>query len=47
LLEFRVKIPLDPEEMRQTEVDRLQKGEFDISKLRPKHYVPIMDELDD
>lgn len=42
LLEFRVKIPLDPELTRIQEAKRLQKEEFDDSKLlRREHWVPI------
>lgn len=39
--EFRLLVPLDPQQSRTTEQKRLQKQEFDVSKLRPKPYVPI------
>ncbi len=39
--EIRIEIPLDPEQTRIEEEQRLQSQEFDMSQLRPKRAVPI------
>lgn len=39
--EYRLTIPLDPEQTRMDEELRLQKEEFDPKKLTPKHWVPL------
>ena len=36
--EFRLEVPLDPEQSRVTEEQRLQEREFDVSRLRPQQY---------
>ncbi len=41
LKEIRIKIPLDPEERRIEEQRRLEKKDFDPSKLREERLVPI------
>jgi regulator of protease activity HflC (stomatin/prohibitin superfamily) len=46
LLEFRVTIPVDPEQTRFDEEQRLQDQKFDASKLRPERYVPVGPEYD-
>lgn len=46
LREFRVHIPLDPEQTRIDEEQRLQEKEFDASKLRPKRLRIIGPEYD-
>ena len=47
LKEFRVKIPLDPEQTRIEEAERLQKEEFDEDKLRRgPRFVPVGPEAD-
>jgi len=39
--QLRLHVPLDPEQTRAEEEQRLQAQEFDISKLRPRRHVPI------
>ena len=46
LREFRVHIPLDPEQTRIDEEQRLQEKEFDASKLRPKRLRIVGPEYD-
>ena len=47
LLQFRVKIPLDPEQSRLREARQLQEEQFDEAKLlRPKRIVPLGPEYD-
>lgn len=43
--QLRLHIPLDPEEQRRAEERRLQDTEFDVTKLRPKKWEPVLDEL--
>ncbi len=40
--EFRLTIPLDPEQRRIQEEKRLQKKEFDVKKLSDDHYYPVL-----
>lgn len=44
--EFRLIIPLDPEEKAVEQRRRLEKKEFDVSTLRPAHMVPVGPEYD-
>lgn len=46
LQEFRLKIPLDPEERRFAEERRLRRKESDTSKLRKRRVVPLGPEYD-
>ncbi len=46
LQEFRLKIPLDPEERRFAEQRRLRRKESDTSKLRKRRVVPLGPEYD-
>ncbi len=46
LREFRVHIPIDPEQTRIDEEQRLQEKEFDASKLRPKRLRIVGPEYD-
>ena len=41
LQQFRIKIPIDPEQSRIDEERSLQKKQFDASKLRPQSFHPI------
>ncbi len=42
--EFRLVIPLDPEQTRQQEEERIQKKDSDVSRLRPPTYHPASPE---
>jgi hypothetical protein len=44
--QIRLKIPYDREQAKIEEEKRLKGEEFDPSKLRPKHWVPIGPEAD-
>ncbi len=44
--QFRLHIPLDPEEARIQEERRLQKKEFDPKRLIPEKWVPVGPEMD-
>ena len=44
--QFRLHIPLDPEEARIQEERRLQKKDFDPKKLSPEKWVPVGPEMD-
>jgi len=46
LREFRLKIPLDPEERRATETKRLQETKSDLERIRPTKIVPVGPEHD-
>ena len=46
LREFRMKIPLDPKQVRANEEKRLRVKEFDIDKLRPAPITPVGLEYD-
>ncbi|MEK6675659.1 MAG: SPFH domain-containing protein [Planctomycetota bacterium] len=46
LREFRIRIPLDPEQTRMEEEDRLRKKDVDVTKLRPEVYHPVGPEYD-
>ena len=46
LQQFRLKIPLDPEQTRHQEEERIQKRKFDVKTLRPERYHPIGPEYD-
>lgn len=46
LREFRMKIPLDAQQVRANEEKRLQTKEFDVDKLRPVHARPVGWEYD-
>jgi hypothetical protein len=39
--QFRLHIPLDPEQTRIDEANKIQKKEFDPKKLRPDKLVPL------
>jgi regulator of protease activity HflC (stomatin/prohibitin superfamily) len=39
--EFRLVVPLDPEQTRQQEVERIQRKDTDVSRLRPPTYHPM------
>jgi membrane protease subunit HflK len=46
LREFRLKIPLDPEERRTVEEDRLREVQSDLEKIRPTKILPVGPEYD-
>ncbi len=46
LRELRLKIPLDPEQVRSREEQRLQDKELDVGTLRPKRILPVGPEYD-
>ncbi len=46
LREYRIQIPLDPQQRRLEEEQRLQQKDFDVTKLRPEHLEPLGWEYD-
>ncbi|MEK7710536.1 MAG: SPFH domain-containing protein [Planctomycetota bacterium] len=44
--QFRLHVPLDPEQTRIEEQKKLESKEFDIKKLRPEKFVPVGPEAD-
>lgn len=46
LMEFRIRIPLDPEQTRQEETKRLEAESSGVEKLTPRKIVPVGPEFD-